>query len=423
MVSETIKVLIIDDIPETREMLRKLLSFESDIEVVGEAATGREGLALADQFKPDIVLMDINMPDMDGIEATEEIKKTHPAVGVIIMSVQSEAGYLRRAMMAGARDFVTKPISGETIHATIRRVYDLQEEDRDKMSSISESLSDNKPKAKTTGFIIAVFSPQGGAGVTTVATNMAISLMQEGTRAVLIDGDLQWGDVGVFLNLTAKYTLSDVADSITDLDQRLLEDVTVSHGSGLNVLLAPRTLEDAERIVPSDLSTIIQQMALYYDYVIVDMPKGLDENALSIMDIADRIILVAMPTLPCIKSTRMALDLFRVLEYSSEKMIFVMNRVIDAAHGRASIPLNAIENNLRCKIDARIPLDEIAFLSSVNQGVSIVAHEPDKSPAIDLIQLAGKVRHSLLGDEAGESVPVIQETRSRFSSVWAGLKS
>ena len=91
MVAESIKVLVIDDLPETREMLRKLLSFESDIEVVAEAATGREGLKLADEFQPDIVLMDINMPDMDGITATEEIKKTHPSIGVIIMSVQSNS--------------------------------------------------------------------------------------------------------------------------------------------------------------------------------------------------------------------------------------------------------------------------------------------------------------------------------------------
>src|SRR3954462_11829361 len=85
----TIKVLIVDDIPETRENLKKLLAFENDIEVVGTASTGREGLELAGELLPDVILMDINMPDMDGIAATEAISKAVPSTSVVMMSVQS----------------------------------------------------------------------------------------------------------------------------------------------------------------------------------------------------------------------------------------------------------------------------------------------------------------------------------------------
>src|SRR5947209_19700689 len=119
-----IKVLIVDDIPETRENLKKLLAFEADIEVVGTASTGREGLEMAQELLPEIILMDINMPDMDGIAATEAISKAVPSTSVVMMSVQSEADYLRRAMLAGARDFLTKPISGEELYATVRSVYE-----------------------------------------------------------------------------------------------------------------------------------------------------------------------------------------------------------------------------------------------------------------------------------------------------------
>jgi CheY-like chemotaxis protein len=108
-----IKVLIVDDIPETRENLKKLLAFEADIEVIGTASTGREGLDMAKELLPDIILMDINMPDMDGIAATEAINKAVPTASVVMMSVQSESDYLRRALQAGASDFLTKPISGE----------------------------------------------------------------------------------------------------------------------------------------------------------------------------------------------------------------------------------------------------------------------------------------------------------------------
>ena len=76
--ADQIRVLIVDDIPETRDHLTKLLGFESDIDVVGAAASGREALEMAGKLTPDIVLMDINMPDMDGIAATEQMAATLP---------------------------------------------------------------------------------------------------------------------------------------------------------------------------------------------------------------------------------------------------------------------------------------------------------------------------------------------------------
>ena len=98
---ETIRILIVDDMADMRENLRKLLSFESDFEVVGAAANGVEGIKLAKQFQPQIVLMDINMPGgVDGIAASESISQEVPTAAIIMMSVQSESDYLRRSMLA-----------------------------------------------------------------------------------------------------------------------------------------------------------------------------------------------------------------------------------------------------------------------------------------------------------------------------------
>jgi pilus assembly protein CpaE len=107
--SEKIRVLIVDDVAETRENIRKLLQFEKDIDVVGAVGTGRGGVESARELKPEVVLMDINMPDMDGITATELIRQNYPATQIVILSVQGDPNYMRRAMLAGARDFLTKP--------------------------------------------------------------------------------------------------------------------------------------------------------------------------------------------------------------------------------------------------------------------------------------------------------------------------
>src|SRR5512141_33784 len=123
--SPKIRVIVVDDITETRENVRKLLFFEDDIEIVGTASNGREGVDMAGKLQPDIVLMDINMPEMDGIAASEQIVAQHPNVQIIMMSVQGEADYLRRSMLAGAREFLTKPFSGEELATSIRRVHQL----------------------------------------------------------------------------------------------------------------------------------------------------------------------------------------------------------------------------------------------------------------------------------------------------------
>src|SRR5512135_2365919 len=123
--SDQIRVLVVDDIAETRDHLAKLLGFERDFEVVGQAASGAEALEMAARLLPDIVLMDINMPEMDGITTTELLAARVPTAAIVMMSVQGEADYLRRSMLAGAREFLIKPFSSEELATSLRRVHQL----------------------------------------------------------------------------------------------------------------------------------------------------------------------------------------------------------------------------------------------------------------------------------------------------------
>jgi len=127
---EKIKVLIVDDINETRENIRRMLQFDTNIEVVGAARTGREAIEMAQQLLPDVVVMDINMPDMDGITATENIRRKVPFAQVIILSVQNDSSYMRRAMLAGARDFLSKPPMIDELTSAIRQAAVVAHEER-----------------------------------------------------------------------------------------------------------------------------------------------------------------------------------------------------------------------------------------------------------------------------------------------------
>ena len=134
-----IRLLVVDDTAETRNLINNLLYFEKDVQVVGSATRGLEGVDMAKKLQPDIVLMDINMPDIDGIQATERIMASVPSIAVIMMSVQGEQDYLRRAMRAGASEFLVKPFSGDDLITTIRQVY-TNEVSKRRFASVAQCL-------------------------------------------------------------------------------------------------------------------------------------------------------------------------------------------------------------------------------------------------------------------------------------------
>jgi DNA-binding NarL/FixJ family response regulator len=103
-----VMVLIVDDQAPFRDVARLVVDMADGFEVVGEAAGGRAAVATAAELAPDLVLMDMNMPDMDGFEATRQIRAEHPQTRVLMLSTHDPADYRRQAIAAGASDFITK---------------------------------------------------------------------------------------------------------------------------------------------------------------------------------------------------------------------------------------------------------------------------------------------------------------------------
>ena len=116
-----IRVLLVDDQAAVRRGLLMRLQLEPDIQVIGEASTGREALSLAQALSPDVVLMDVEMPDMDGIEATAALRQAVSASTVVILSIHDDAQTRRRAQAAGAVAFVEKRGATDSLLAAIRQ--------------------------------------------------------------------------------------------------------------------------------------------------------------------------------------------------------------------------------------------------------------------------------------------------------------
>lgn len=118
-----LKVLIADDIQETRRNTRLMLATIDDVEVVAIAANGVQAVQLAREHHPDIVLLDINMPEMDGLTAYREINKIYPDIGCIIISAEKDTATLRTAISSGVQEYLIKPFTVDELESAVAHVH------------------------------------------------------------------------------------------------------------------------------------------------------------------------------------------------------------------------------------------------------------------------------------------------------------
>jgi len=133
-IKKKLKVLIADDVQETRRNTRLMLATIDDVEVVAIAANGVQAVQFATEHHPDIVLLDINMPEMDGLTAYQEIAKVYPETGCIIISAEKDASAFRTAISVGVQEYLVKPFTVEELETAVVRVQGLVEKQRAKLT-------------------------------------------------------------------------------------------------------------------------------------------------------------------------------------------------------------------------------------------------------------------------------------------------
>lgn len=398
MTGEKFRVLIVDDVAETRENIRKLLQFESDVEVVGAARSGKEGIQLAKELDPDVVLMDINMPDVDGITATEIIRQKAPHIKVVILSVQGDQNYMRRAMLAGARDFLTKPPMGDELISAIRRAGEIARTERAQAASlrtIPAAMNAGASPASPLGFglmrgkVVSVYSPKGGTGCTTIAVNLAVALHNEDTRVVIVDSNLQYGDVAMFFNEQGKNTISDLAPLADELDSEIVDGVLVKHAAtGIGILASPSRPEQADKVNADQFLKVVDFLRRMYAYVVVDTATYLSDVTIAAIDVSDVLVLVTTQDIPSIKNSRLFLDLMQTLKIDRSRVVFVMNKF----DKRIAITADRVSENLKQEVAAILPLEERVVIPAVNRGVPFMIDNKTQPIARGIFGLAESVR-------------------------------
>jgi MinD-like ATPase involved in chromosome partitioning or flagellar assembly len=193
-------------------------------------------------------------------------------------------------------------------------------------------------------------------------------------------------DAGVMLHLEPRHTIYDAAQASDRLDAEMLRGFLTKHSSGLSVLLAPRSPEQAESITTARLNTIIALLQGMFDYVIIDTAGSFAETVLTAIDTSDDVLAIATMEMPSVKNTMVSLQRLRQLGYGDDRVKLVLNR----ADSKVVLKPGDVERRIGGRIVAQVPSDRLVP-RSVNKGVPVVMEAPRSGVAKSLTGVADLV--------------------------------
>jgi pilus assembly protein CpaE len=315
----------------------------------------------------------------DALRVLGELAAAAPQLPLVGLAPEKDPDLILQAMRAGMREFV---LYGES--AELARVVSVF------------AQAERAAPAGDRGSIVSVFGAKGGLGATSIATNLAGELRSAGHSVVLVDLDVQLGDVLTFLDMDAKLTLADLMTNLARADRELLMSSIAQHASGVCVLSQASQIDQADKVSPTQVGTLLRFLATQFDYVLCDGFGGFDEMSLSALDVSDRILLISSQDVPSIKNTRRCLELFRRLGYHDGRIELVINR-----YSRGDrIDLDAIAETVCARISHTISNDYSSLIRAIHAGRLLGETAPRARVTAEVRRLATLVAGGELAEKA-----------------------
>ena len=359
--ADTIRVLVTLAEQADQRLIEQALEGDASLEVAGYAEHLDDWRQFLEQ-PGDVVIVGCYGHD-DGVAAmVDHAVKHRPDRPVVVMSEASPNGFLRQAFEAGADDVITLPQSPEQVAFTLQKV-------------IARRKGLAMP-GKAAAPIIAVLGPKGGTGKTLVATNLAVALAQRDANVVLVDLDLQFGDIGLALGLSPERTMYDLMKAGPPFDHEKLDRHLIRHSSGVKVLIAPTRPDQASAVSIDFLRDVYASLRTMCDAVIVDTPPGFTPEVIATIDVSGEVCMVGMLDSLSLKNTKLGLETLDLMGYDTDRVSLVLNR----ADSRVGITPDDVSTIVGRKPDVFIPSDR-EIPRSINEGTPIVAAKQQSGAA------------------------------------------
>ena len=358
--ADTIKALVAHDAGIARRWVSDHLPAGSGFTIAGSVEDLSPTPVEVQESDADVLVVACSEQPEAALELVQWWAAHRPRRPVVVLCHGSPNGFVARAFSAGADDLmVVEPGRSVSAETSQELVFALQ-----KALARKATPTEN---GNAVGEMICVLGPKGGIGKTVTCCNLGISLVEMRKRVVLVDLDLQFGDLALSLGLTPQGTVYDLATAGGSLDAGKVEAFLATHASGMRVLMAPTRPDQASVITIEFLRDVYATLRSAYDYVIVDTPPGFTPEVIASIDASSQICMVGMLDALSLKNTKLGLETLELMGYDARRVRLVLNR----ADSNVGITHNDVLSILGRPPDILVPSHR-DITRSVNQGTPIV---------------------------------------------------
>ncbi len=347
--------------------------------------------------RPQLLLLGDRMTSDVAVSVARAVRQLTDVVGLV-----SDDFTTRDAARAvGVAAFLTPDAELEDVEDLFDRARNMA------MRVRATAVAARDREQRNPGRIISVISPKGGVGKTTIATNIAVGLANEDERVVLVDLDVQFGDVASTLGISSRHTIVDALSKSAARDDFVLRTLLSAHSSGVSVLAAPESPAAADHLDHHRIGHLLRQLAAEFDHVIVDTAPGLSEQTLAAIEQSAALVAVGGLDMASARGLRTSLELLRELQLLPR----VSQLVLNAVERGVGLTVEEVERIVGMPVDVVVPRRRVVAIAA-NHSLAVIDSAPRDPAAKALRRLVRMLHQGLSRRELRE----VHEHRGRIRS-------
>ncbi|HEY4347311.1 MAG TPA: AAA family ATPase [Gaiellaceae bacterium] len=381
--AEPIRAFVVLDSGVNQGDVERALPRGEDIEIVGLVHGIDDAWVRLHETSNDLLVVVTSGQSEAALTLIDNAVTERPRRPVVLLAYGSPNGFTRRVFAAGADDVVMLPVTPDEV------LFALQK-------AIARKAGGSESATFSRAPLVCILGPKGGTGKTLTATSLSVALAEYGKSVVLVDLDLQFGDVGLTMGLTPEQTIFDLVRTGGSLDEEKLDGFLMRHSSGVKVLIAPSRPDHAAVVSVDFLREVYSTLRQMFDYVVVDTPPGFTPEVIATIDNATSVCMVGMLDALSLKNTKLGLETLDLMGFPADNVKLILNR----ARSRVGISDEEVRAIMGRDPDVFVPSDR-DIPRAVNEGKPIMIAKPQSEASVAYRQLAASY---LLSEPATRNV-------------------